>query len=323
MDALGRYGNGASSGRVSGSGAISQLINNGSGAASPRGDDSANDMFASPDVRALQTRWMERELDAEESPPASPKGSPNMGAFPNIGGSGAFSTAGAATRRSRSDSSSSDMGRTAVTPSPLDTTLTIIDSRASEQPPPSRRGGIGCDKATVWGTVPWVVVGVTFAVAGALTIVLTGNINDQMPYLLWPWYYSFQLSLVYALLVQETVVVLVGSWRAAHGDGASLTWSRPRGTSRKKSDVKSEQIVRIVRGEGIDKDNQPADTGRSTTLKLNVKGVSPSDPTDSRSRAETAPASCVHHPNWSNPRESGDRQLSPRLEEEVNFRASI
>jgi len=286
-------------------------------------------------VRALQTRWMERELDAEESPPASPKGSPHSGggsgAFSTPGGAfstpgsatrGAFSTPGSTTRRSRSDSSSSNMGRTAVTPSPLDTTLTIIDSRASEQPPPSRRGGIGCDKVTAWGTVPWIVVGVLFAVAGALTIVLTGNINDQMAYLLWPWYYSFQLSLVYALLVQETVVVLVGSWRAAHGDEASLTWSRPRGTSRKKS----EQIVRIVRGEGVEKDDmvsQRADTGRSTAPKLDVKGMSTSDPTDSRSRAETSPASCVHRQNWSNPRESGDRQLSPRLEEEVNFRASI
>lgn len=56
--------------------------------------------------------------------------------------------------------------------------------------------------------LPWIVVGLVVLAAALINIVLTASIHDSFPYLLWPWYGSFSVSLVWTLFVQEFLIVL-------------------------------------------------------------------------------------------------------------------
>jgi len=67
------------------------------------------------------------------------------------------------------------------------------------------------DTPLTWRVFPWAVVGTLILLSALLTIVFTGMINDSYPYVQWPWLYSYQISLLYAFLVQETLIVVIGA----------------------------------------------------------------------------------------------------------------
>jgi len=82
------------------------------------------------------------------------------------------------------------------------------------------------DTPLTWRVFPWAVVGTLILLSALLTIVFTGMINDSYPYVQWPWLYSYQMSLLYAFLVQETLIVVIGArsqFNAANEDRRRAT----------------------------------------------------------------------------------------------------
>ena len=64
------------------------------------------------------------------------------------------------------------------------------------------------DTAAFWRIMPWAVIVTVILMVALLTIILTGSLRNTNLYLLWPWFRSFLVSLIWALLGQEVIVVL-------------------------------------------------------------------------------------------------------------------
>ena len=59
------------------------------------------------------------------------------------------------------------------------------------------------------------VVGSLCLLSAAMTAVLTAQINDSYPYVLWPWVSSLQIALVHLVVVQESMLVLMSACNEA------------------------------------------------------------------------------------------------------------
>ena len=80
-------------------------------------------------------------------------------------------------------------------------------ARRRQLAPPSK--SICCSAGPrTWMVLPWAVIGFVVLLAVLLTITLTNSISDSYPYLLWPWYGAFVVSVVWAMLFQEVFITL-------------------------------------------------------------------------------------------------------------------
>ena len=108
-----------------------------------------------------------------------------------------------------------------------------LDAATSELKVRRRRLSAGSrswlDNSWTWQIIPWAAVGILLLATALLTLVFTAQINDSYPYVLWPWLQSFLFSLIYAVAVQDSLIVTLyalcdlASVRRRHRSGATAT----------------------------------------------------------------------------------------------------
>ena len=68
-----------------------------------------------------------------------------------------------------------------------------------------------------WLLLPWVLLGCFIIATAVLAIVVIDNMKSSYEFLLWPWYNSFVQSLIYALSVQDLLLIILSSFRSRKG----------------------------------------------------------------------------------------------------------
>ena len=68
-----------------------------------------------------------------------------------------------------------------------------------------------------WLLLPWILLGCFVIATAVLAMVVIDNMKSSYEFLLWPWYNSFVQSLIYALSVQDLLLIMLSSFRSRKG----------------------------------------------------------------------------------------------------------